>query len=133
MSLYLTVFDGDTEVAGWVMGHYSDCGCFRDCIRDHIPGAMEKYPVFMQHSDCDGEWAGNDLAVLMRELDEIAAIFRTLPPEQPKGAFEHTAEFRRDAKNLYECFHNVDGENLFNALRDLARLALSKGLPILFQ
>jgi hypothetical protein len=133
MSLYLTIFDGDVEVTGWVMGHYSDFGCFRDCIRDRISGAMEKFPVFMGHSDCDGEWPVCDLKALARELDEIATIFQKLPPETPPNAFEHTVEFRSGAKSLYECFHNVDGENLFDALRDLARLALSKNLPILLQ
>jgi hypothetical protein len=133
MSLYLTVFDGDTEMAGWVFGHYDDFDCFLNCIRDRIPGAIERFPVFMQHSDCDGEWSVNYLTELVCELDEIAAVFERLPPAHPKGASAYMEKFRRDAKNLYECFHNVDGEYLFDALRDLARLALSKGLPILFQ
>ncbi len=32
MSLYLTIFDGDEEVTGWVFGHYSDFEYFRDVI-----------------------------------------------------------------------------------------------------
>ncbi len=75
----------------------------------------------------------NDLNELVRELDEIATAFKQLPPEQPSGAFEHAAQFRLHAKSLYECFHNVDGENLFDAIRDLAMMGLAKGLPILFQ
>ena len=29
MSLYLCIFDGDEEITGWVLGHYSDFGYFR--------------------------------------------------------------------------------------------------------
>jgi len=32
MSLYLTIFDGDEEVTGWVFGHYSDFEYFREAL-----------------------------------------------------------------------------------------------------
>ena len=51
MSLYLTIFDGDEEVTGWVFGHYSDFEYFRDVIAAKL--RAEDYPVLMTHSDCD--------------------------------------------------------------------------------
>jgi hypothetical protein len=37
------------------------------------------------------------------------------------------------ARSLYECFHNVDGENLFGALITLAREGIRAKRPISFQ
>ena len=58
MSLYLAIFDGDEDVAGWVFGHYSDFGCFRDTISAKLKAA--DYPILMTHSDCDGECGSDD-------------------------------------------------------------------------
>ena len=131
MSLYLTIFDGDAEMTGWVFGHYSDFGYFRDVIATKL--RAHDYPTLMTHSDCDGEWTVEQLPALARELEAIAARFRTLSPEEPKGAFEHTAEYRADAKSLYDCFHEVNGENLFEALIGLCRQGVSSQRPITFQ
>ena len=133
MSLYLCIFteDGDDEIAGWQLGAYSDFGLFRDTIAKHLRPA--DFPTLMAHSDCDGEWSVAELPQLIRELQTIAATFRALPPEQPQGAFEHTADYRADAKTLYDCFHNVDGENLFEALIELCNQGIQAERPIAFQ
>ena len=131
MSLYLTIFDGDTEVSGWVVGHYSDFGCFRDSIAAHLKSA--DYPTLMRHSDCDGEWCVSELRVLRCELQSVGDGFRGLPPEEPKNAFEHTADSRTGARSLYDCFHNVDGKNLFEALIALCDEGIRLNKPILFQ
>ncbi len=133
MSLYLCIFseDGNDEIAGWQLGHYSDFACFRDTIARHL--RTKDFPVLMAHSDCDGGWSVAELPKLIGELETIAAKFRSLPPEQPKGAFEHTAEYREGAKTLYDCFHSVDGENLFEALIALANQGIQAQRPILFQ
>ena len=73
MSLYLTIFDGDEEVTGWVFGHYSDFGYFRDVIAAKL--RAEDYPVLMTHSDCDGEWTPTQLPQLRRELELIGERF----------------------------------------------------------
>jgi hypothetical protein len=99
MSLYLAIFDGDEEVDGWVFGHYSDFGCFRDTIAAKLKA--KDYPVLMTHSDCAGEWPVAELPALRRELASIAAAFRTLPPEHAQNAFEHTATIRQTACSLY--------------------------------
>lgn len=131
MSLYLTVFHEKSEVAGWVLGHYSDFGYFRDKVAEVADA--EQYPTLMMHSDCDGAWQVGELEPLRNELRSIAQVFQRLPAEEPREAFEHTAQYRRDAKSLYDCFHNVDGENLFEALLTLCNEALRHREPILFQ
>lgn len=131
MSLYLTIFDGDEEIIGWVFGHYSDFGCFRDVIATKLHA--EDYPTLMQHSDCDGEWTPRELRLLHSELELIARQFKELPPEIPEGAFEHTAEYRQHARSLYECFHNIDGENIFEALIALCEEGMRRNKPVLFQ
>lgn len=133
MSLYLCIFaeDGEDEIAGWQFGHYSDFGYFRDTIAKHLRAG--NFPVLMMHSDCDGEWSVAELPKLIRELEIIAAKFKSLPPEEPRGAFEHTSEYREGATSLYDCFHNVDGENLFEALIALSREGIESQRPISFQ
>ncbi len=131
MSLYLTIFDGDNEINGWTLGHYSDFGCFRETISRNLNS--RDYPTLMEHSDCDGEWPVKDLPNLRNELQQIGERFKNLPVEAPKGAFEHTAEFRRNARSLYDCYHNVDGENIFEAFIALCDEAIRCNKPILLQ
>jgi len=131
MSLYLTIFDGDDEVTGWVFGHYSDFEYFRDVIAAKL--RAEDYPVLMMHSDCDGEWTPTQLPQLRREPELIGERFKQLPAEQPQGANEHTPEFRRGAQSLYDCFHNIDGERVFEALIALCDKGIRCDRPILFQ
>src|SRR5690349_18051566 len=54
MSLYLTIFDGDEEVTGWVFGHYSDFEYFprsfalkfRKCAwTESVQGAVATWSV----------------------------------------------------------------------------------------
>jgi hypothetical protein len=73
------------------------------------------------------------LPQLRRELELISERFRQLSAEQPQGAFEHTAEFRRGAQSLYDCFHNIDGERVFEALIALCDAGIGCDRPILFQ
>jgi hypothetical protein len=131
MSLYLAIFDGEEEVAGWVFGHYSDFGCFRDIIAESLNPA--DYPALMDHSDCDGEWSVAELPRLRWELVAIGDRFKELPPRQFQNVFDHTAAYRAGASSLYDCFHNVDGENVFEALIGLCDEAIRRQCPILFQ
>jgi len=137
MGLCLHVFGpspGDDEdpdeIAEFDVGHYSDFGCFRDTIARHLDA--DRYPTLMEHSDCDGEWTLAEIPALERELHEIAAKFKKLPPEGPANAFEHTSEYRVGAKSLYDCFHNVNGDNLFEALLELCSVAKQHKRPITF-
>ncbi|MEI9997701.1 MAG: Imm70 family immunity protein [Verrucomicrobiota bacterium] len=133
MRLYLCIFtkDGEDEIGGFQVGHYSDFGCFRSTIARHMKAA--DFPVLMTHSGCDGEWTIEQLPALVEELETIATRFRTLPPEEPKEAFEHVAKYRIGAKSLYDCFHDVNGANLFESLIGLSKQGISSELPISFQ
>ncbi len=136
MGLCLYVFGSDVgddeleELAECDVGHYSDFACFRDTIALHLDAS--RFPTLMDHSDCDGEWTLAEIPVLERELLEIAAAFKKLPPEEPQDAFEHTAEYRTNARSLYDCFHNVNGQNLFEALLELCSVARQHKRPITF-
>jgi hypothetical protein len=133
MGLYLCIFteNQEDELGVCDVGHYSDFGCFRDTIARHM--RAEDFPVLMTHADCDGEWTAEQLPALLRELETIAARFRSLPSEELEGAFDHAAEYRAGAKSLYDCFHEVNGENLFEALISLCRQGISLQRPISFQ
>jgi hypothetical protein len=137
MGLILYVFGTDLggdeepeELAECQVGHYSDFACFRNAIEAKLDAS--KYPLLMQHSDCDGEWACAELALLEKELNDIARRFKELPPEEPENAFEHTAEHRIGATSLYDCFHDVDGENLFKSILKLCAAARENNRPITF-
>jgi Immunity protein 70 len=137
MGLCLHVFgpdggDGEEpeEIAECDVGHYSDFGCFRDAITRRLNS--QRYPTLLGHSDCDGEWTLAEIPALERELREIGRAFQKLPPEEPQGAFEYTAEYRAGAKSLYDSFHNVSGENLFDALLGLCVTAQKHKRPITF-
>jgi hypothetical protein len=131
MSLYLTIFEAEAELEGWCLGHYSDFGYFRDVIAEKL--GAERYPTLMEHEDCDGEWSVREVEPLRAELLKISDELRRLPAEEPIDAFEHAAEFRTEARSLFEVFHNVDGENLIEALAALCDTALRVRQPILFQ
>ena len=136
MGLCLYVFDRESddddpeELAECDVGHYSDFACFRETIARHLDA--RKYPTLMNHSDCDGEWSLAEIPSLEQELKNIAAQFKSLPPEQPANAFEHTSEYRDDASSLYDCYHNVNGENLFEALIAICEAARQHERPITF-
>ena len=41
-------------------------------------------------------------------------------------------EYREDANSLFDCFHNVNGENLFEGILSLCAAAREHGRPITF-
>lgn len=137
MGLCLIVFAADPggdedpeEIAACDVGHYSDFGCFRDMIARKLDA--RRFPTLLLHSDCDGEWSVAEIPVLERELREIAAEFVRMGPEEPAGAFEHCADRRAGAQSLYDCFHEVNGQNLFEALLRLCAIARDRARPITF-
>lgn len=136
MGLCLYVFDhtddeDEPEELAWCdVGHYSDFGCFRDTIARNVP--VGSCPTLMTHSDSDGEWTLEQVALLERELKMVAEVFQSVPAEELQGGFKHAAEYRVGARTLYECFHDVDGENLFEALLELCRVARENNRPITF-
>jgi hypothetical protein len=137
MGLCLIVFDRDPgsdddpeELASCDVGHYSDFAYFRDTVTRHLEA--KRYPTLMEHSDCDGVWTLAEIPLLQRELRDIGSQFQKWKPEQPVGAFEHTAEYRANAQSLYDCFHDVNGDNLIEALLRLCEVAAQAKRPITF-
>ena len=112
MSLYLCIVDDDEEeLDGFQVGSYSDFGEFRDVILNRLEAGKRgsRFPVLMNHSDCDGEWSVADCEKLRDELTQLA----------------------REA--VLESFVSVDGEPLIEALRRLVDTAIQRERPILFQ
>ena len=130
MSLFLGVFDGDREIEGWVFGHYSDFGAFRDAVRRL---AREGFPTLLGVSDADGTWSSSECPILRSELAAIRGRLSSHPPVELTNAFEHTLDQRRRATSAADCFHNVDGENVFDALASLCALSIKSGHSIVFQ
>lgn len=137
MSLYLCIFDGDDEVAGVEIGHYSDFDDFREHVRAHVEMGTFKttFPVLLQHSDCDGEWSPAEALILAKELQTIARAFVTLPPADVPDTWKRTiaAEIGLVPDNLYESLFDVEGDPLLDRLHDLCLIAVERKLPILFQ
>lgn len=137
MGLYLAVFDDGNELDGVEMGTYADFSAFRDAVVNNLEGraAGSRFPTLILHSDCDGQWSPDKAAALEKELEEIGARFRELPPILLNADWQkQTAKtFGIQPRNLYDCFFDVDGEPLLERLIGLAKLSQAKNLPILFQ
>ena len=137
MGLYLCIFDGDDELDGVEVGAYADFGALRDAIQDHLEGGKPgaRFPVFMRHSDCDGEWTPAEAALLQVELATIADELSRLPPAPLGEGWQRSVarSLGLVPKNLCECFFDVDGEPLLERLSGLCKRAVQRGLPILFQ
>lgn len=137
MSLYLCIFDGDGEVDGIDVGAYSDWGRFIETVVRELEGgrAGAKYPKLTLHSDCDGEWSPNDCSVLIRDLAEIASVFKGKAPVRPNQGWQAqiAKQFGLRFESLYDCFFDVDGENLLDRLKGLAESAQRIDRSILFQ
>jgi hypothetical protein len=137
MGLYLCIFDGEEDIDGVEVGAYADFGALRDYIvRELEDGtAGSRFPVFILHSDCDGEWSTAECEALQSELNEIATALRDLP------AVNFSSEWQKNVaksvglypRNAFESFIDVDGEFLLERLQNLVNTALKRRLPILFQ
>jgi hypothetical protein len=137
MSLYLAILEDDNELEGLQVGFYSDFAWFRNAVTARLEGgaAGSRYPTLILHSDCDGEWSPRDAARLERELREIGARFRRLPPAPLHSDWQRQVaeECGLRLDSLYDCFFDVDGEPLLERLIVMARLSQARRLPILFQ
>lgn len=137
MGLYLCIFDGEEDIDGVEVGAYADYDALRDYIVRELEAgkAGSRFPTFVLHSDCDGEWSPVECEMLKVELAEIIAALK-----------ERTAVgFRSDwqkvvaksvgihPENAFESFIDVDGEFLLERLQSLVEKATERRLPILFQ
>ena len=134
MSLYLCVFAGDREPTGIDTGSYADFNALRSHIVRELEGGVagSRFPMFILHSDCDGEWPWTSCQALRDEFTEAAAEMR----KRPACAFASAWQARvasRPPRNELESFIDVDGDVLLERLAELAELALQLRQPILFQ
>lgn len=141
MGLYLTIFDGQTELDGFEPGSYQDFDDFRQTIVTWLEGGKQgsTFPVLQLHSDCDGEWSVRELTPLLKELDTIKTAFLKLDPKMPaayEGIWQGTVlealgiDF---PDSLHASFFDCNGEAYLDGLIRLVKLGLNKELPILFQ
>jgi len=137
MGLYLCIFDGDEEVDGVEVGHYSDFNRLRDYLARELEGRNRgsRFPTLMLHSDSDGEWSAADCARLVLELTAIIAEMRGRPPVPFVSQWQqHVARsVGLVPKNAFESFIDVDGLFVLERMLHLATVALDRSLPILFQ
>ncbi len=137
MGLYLCVFDGDEELEGVEIGLYADF----DIVRQYVINSLEcghagaKFPTFILHSDCDGEWGYDDCQRLKLELLEISAALKQRPPLELGDGWQKDVarSIGLKPRNAFESMIDVDGEFLFDRLEGLVEVALNHRLPILFQ
>jgi hypothetical protein len=137
MGLYLCVFDGDEEIDGVEFGAYSDFNALRDFIVRELeagePGC--RFPTFVQHSDCDGEWSIAECERLAVELAEIIAALKSVQARDfaSDWQMEVAKSIGLMPRNAFESFIDVDGECVLERLQVLVGKALLRRLPILFQ
>lgn len=139
MGLYLCVFDSmfENELEGVEIGSYDHFGYLRDTVEATLENGDwgSRFPVFMNHSDCDGEWPVSDLESLRREIVLIQNEFSRYPPTNLKYEWQRAIAKSRKihSANLAECFIDIDGEPLFNRLLSIIDKAIMTSNPIIFQ
>lgn len=137
MGLYLCIFDGDEDVGGVEVGSYADFGALRDYVARELeagnPGS--RFPTFILHSDCDGEWSPNECERLQSELAQIASALKQRPAIKFSSEWQNTVakSIGLTPQNAFESFIDVDGEFVIERLQSLINNALKLHLPILFQ
>jgi len=104
---------------------------FRDSVHLALEGGHfgGRFPVLMKTFLSD--WDREDAPALERELTEIHAAFRKLPPEPPDGNWR--AKLLRSGRkppSLAEVYIDKDGAPLIERLIGLARTARENKLPI---
>jgi len=137
MGLYICIFDGEDDVDGVEVGAYADYNALRDYIVCELEAgeAGSRFPTFVLHSDCDGEWSLADCEKLKGEISEIVTALKNRP------AIKFVSDWQKSVaksvglipKNAFESFIDVDGEFLLERLQSLVNNALRLRLPILFQ
>lgn len=137
MGLYLCIFDGDEDIDGVDVGAYSDFNAIRDYVVRELEGgkAGSEFPIFILHSDCDGEWSPVDCEKLYEELSKM------IPAMKERPAIDFVSDWQKVVaksiglvpKTAHESFIDVDGEFLLERLQGLVDKALKRRLPILFQ
>lgn len=139
MGLVLCVYEGresGDDLDGFQVGSYGDFGAWRDFIAAALENGEwgSRFPTLMMHSDCDGEWSPEACVTLQQELQTIRSEMERLPvvPFNSSWQQQVAEEFGLVPQSALDCFINVDGENLVDAIARLADLAVRLRRPISF-
>ncbi|WJS95655.1 immunity 70 family protein [Flavobacterium johnsoniae] len=138
MGLYLAIFKKEEEINGLEVGSYEYFGIFRDCIFELIENNGNwgsTCPTIMNHSDCDGKFEPKECKEMISELKKIKEVFQKQNSnhkviDQKKELIDL---YQIKPLNLYDCFIDVDGENLIDRLIELCEDAIDNDLDIIFQ
>lgn len=137
MGLYLCIFDEDEEIDGVEVGSYGDYNALRDYIVRELEAgnAGSRFPTFVLHSDCDGEWSLAECEKLQGELSEIITAMKQRPATKFVSDWQKTVanSIGLNPQNAFESFIDVDGELLLERFCSLITNALKRRLPVLFQ
>lgn len=137
MGLYLCIFNNDEELESVEIGFYSDFNFLRDTVVATVENSRfgTVCPVFVMHSDSDGEWSHEQSEQLLKELYIIEEKFTSLPPVDFNSEWKRAVakECGISTKCLLDCFFDINGEPLIERLKGLAELSIKNRLPIYFQ
>lgn len=94
-----------------------------------------RFPIFIIHSDCDGEWTAAECEKLIVELGEIISEMKGRPPRPFVSDWQKFVAQSTGLvpKNAFESFVDVDGQFVLERILSLAIVAVDRRLPILFQ
>lgn len=131
MSVRLVVQDHEGELDAVETATEDDFMYFRDSVHMALEqgdfGA--RFPVLMKTFFSD--WASEDVPALERELAEIRAAFRKMPPLPPDGNWRaRLLRSGRTPKTLADVYVDRDGAPLLERLIELAQTARQNGLPV---
>ena len=101
-----------------------DYNALRDYVVNELEGgkAGSRFPTFILHSDCDGEWAVLDCEKLRSELSEIAVALKVRPAVAFASDWQKVVakSIGLVPENAFESFIDVDGEFLNRAFARLS-------------
>jgi hypothetical protein len=130
MGVRLVVADQLGELAAVETATEDDFMFFRDSVHLALENGKfaSRFPILFKTFFSD--WEAEDVPSLERELKEIHAAFRTLPPEPPDGNWRQKLRHSgRTPATLAEVYVDRDGEPLLEGLIALAQTAGERRLP----
>lgn len=137
MGLVLVIYENDEDIGEVAVGPYSDFGALRDYVSRELERGRvgSRFPTFMLHSDCDGEWTVDQCDDLRSELWLIAAEMEARPPVPFPSQWQADVAGSRGLRpdSAYQCFVDPNAQPLVGQIAKLVELAVSKRLPISFQ
>ncbi|MES1197162.1 MAG: Imm70 family immunity protein [Pseudomonadota bacterium] len=137
MGLCLVIYDenGD-DVAEVGVGPYSEFGALRDFVAFNLErqNAGSRFPTFMLHSDCDGEWSVEEMPKLIAELEAIIQEMRALPPAAFNASWQEQISKQRGfaRSSALDSFITANCDPVLGNILGLARRASELRRPISF-